>query len=80
MCSCPPHRERNDGLYRVITYLCAKMLDELVLAFFASIVFSCIVFFPLQLQGAWVVFWLVYFCTLSIGIGACASLADAPCL
>jgi len=26
-------------------------LDELLLAFFASIVFSCVVFFPLALKG-----------------------------
>ncbi len=24
-------RERNDGLYRTITYLCAKMLDEILI-------------------------------------------------
>lgn len=32
--------ERNDGLYRVITFLCAKMLEELGLALLCSIIFS----------------------------------------
>ena len=61
-------RERNDGLYRVITYLCAKMIEELGIAFIASIVFSNIVFWLVRFQGSWALFWLVYFCTLSLGI------------
>jgi hypothetical protein len=36
----------------VITYLCAKMVDELMLAFVASIIFSLIVFYPIKLQVA----------------------------
>ncbi len=67
----PARRERNDGLYRVITYLCAKLLDELMLNMLGSVVFSIIVFYGVRLQGAWVVFWLVYLLTLSVGIGAC---------
>ena len=46
------------------------MIDELVIAFLASLVFSCVVFFPLKLSGLWVLFWMTYYCTLSIGIGA----------
>ena len=61
-------RERSDGLYRVITYLCAKMLEELGIAFIVTLIFSNVVFWPLRLQGSWLLFWLVYFCTLSIGI------------
>jgi len=61
-------RERNDGMYRVITYLCAKMVDELVLAALATLVFSCLVFFPLKMGGLWVLWWLASFCTLAIGI------------
>lgn len=45
------------------------MLDELVIALAASLVFSCVVFFPLALKGTWVVFWLNYALTISIGIG-----------
>ena len=75
---CWPPRERNDGLYRVITYLCAKLLDELVLNMLGSILFSIIVFYGVRLQGAWVVFWLVYLLTLSVGIGACPPFS--PCI
>jgi len=46
-----------------------QMIDELVIAFLASLIFSCVVFFPLKLSGLWVLFWMTYYCTLSIGIG-----------
>ncbi|GAB4821435.1 hypothetical protein N2152v2_008481 [Parachlorella kessleri] len=61
-------RERNDGLYRVITYLCAKMLEELGLALLSSLVFSNLVFWLLALEGSYLLFWLVYLCSLAIGI------------
>lgn len=61
-------RERNDGLYLAITYLCAKMVDELLLAIVGTLIFSCVVYFPLKLGGLWVTWWLCYLCTLSIGI------------
>eukprot|EP00884_Botryococcus_braunii_P014587 jgi/Botrbrau1/23129/Bobra.0243s0059.1 len=60
--------ERNDGLYRPITYLTAKMTEELIIAFFNSLVFSCLVYFPTGLRGSFVMYWLVYFVTTSIGI------------
>ena len=53
-----------------------------MIAFFGSIVATCIVFFPLKLSGEWVFFWLTYYCTLCIGIGAdssCPALPDPPC-
>ena len=50
------------------------MLDELVIAFLGSLVSSCVVFFPLKLSGQWVYFWLTYYCTYCIGIGANTSL------
>ena len=46
------------------------MVDELTIAFLASLVFSCVIYFPLKLQGSWVLFWLTYYCTLCTGIGA----------
>ena len=61
-------RERNDGLYRVITYLCAKIIEELGIAFIASLIFSNIVFWPVKFHGEYVIFWLLYLCTLSTGI------------
>lgn len=61
-------RERNDGLYRVITYLVAKMLDELLLAGGVTLVVACMVWFGVGLQGSFAAFWLTYYITLCIGI------------
>ncbi len=47
-------RERADGLYRVITYLLAKMFDELVIAVFATAIVAAWTFYGIQLQGMWV--------------------------
>ena len=62
-------RERSDGLYKVITYLTAKLLEELTVGLIGSLIFSCVVFFPSKFQGQWLLFWLTYWCTMSIGIG-----------
>jgi ABC-type multidrug transport system ATPase subunit len=61
-------RERNDGLYRVITYLCAKTIEELGIAFAASLIFSNVVFWAVNFHGGYVIFWLLYLCTLATGI------------
>lgn len=61
-------RERADGLYRVFTYLAAKLVEELVLSIIITLIFSSYVFYGVQLKGAWVVFWLIYFIDLSVGI------------
>ncbi|EFN51572.1 hypothetical protein CHLNCDRAFT_140061 [Chlorella variabilis] len=61
-------RERNDGLYRVITYLVAKILEELGIALINSIVFANLVFWTVALKGSFAIFWLIYFVTLSTGI------------
>lgn len=61
-------RERNDGLYNVFSYLLYKICEELGVAFFSSIIFSNVVFWPIKLQGDWVLFWLVYYATLGCGI------------
>ncbi len=61
-------RERNDGLYRVITYLCAKTIEELGIAIIASVIFSNIVFWPVKFHGQYVIFWLSYLVTLATGI------------
>jgi len=51
-------RERNDGLYRVITYLIAKMIDELVLAVVGTLGVSLFVWFGVGLVGSFANFWL----------------------
>ncbi|CAL8464409.1 g3944 [Coccomyxa elongata] len=62
------YRERSDGLYMPLTYLVAKVLEEVIVALVQSLVMSCIVFFPLELSGSWVLFWLTYFITTVVGI------------
>jgi hypothetical protein len=41
-------RERADGLYSVASYLFAKLLEEVVLAAFVSLIFSSFVFFAVK--------------------------------
>jgi hypothetical protein len=43
-------RERNDGLYRPITYLLAKLFDELFITVFASLIFACAVWFLVRVR------------------------------
>ena len=57
--------------------LCVPRCAELLLAAVGTLVFSCVVYFPLKLGGLWVTWWLCYFCTLSIGIGALPAMR--PC-
>ncbi|KAK9904972.1 hypothetical protein WJX75_006687 [Coccomyxa subellipsoidea] len=62
------YRERSDGLYKAVTYLVAKLLEEVIVALVQSLIMSCIVFFPLELAGSWALFWYTYFQTTVIGI------------
>ena len=61
-------RERADGLYSVASYLFAKLLEEVVLAGFVSVVFSAFVFFAVKYSGSFAVFWIIYYITLINGI------------
>eukprot|EP01024_Parvocaulis_polyphysoides_P058991 TRINITY_DN6370_c0_g1_i6.p1 TRINITY_DN6370_c0_g1~~TRINITY_DN6370_c0_g1_i6.p1 ORF type:complete len:630 (+),score=106.23 TRINITY_DN6370_c0_g1_i6:31-1920(+) len=61
-------RERSDGLYRSITYLVYKMTEELTVGLIASLLFALVVFFVVDLQGSFFIFWVVYFVSLSVGI------------
>lgn len=63
-------RERNDGLYRSITYLCFKIVSELLIATLVSVVICCWTWFAVGYRGSFLVFWLTYLLTLSVGIGA----------
>ena len=56
-------------MYRSITYLTAKMTEELVAAVLSSLIFSCLVFFPVKLGGSFALFFCVYYLTTCIGIG-----------
>ena len=61
-------RERADGLYRPMTYVVAKMFDELLLLFFVTLVIAAAVFYTVNLSGSFVLFWLVYYVTLANGV------------
>ena len=60
-------------MYRPITYLTAKITEELIMAAFSSLFFCCLTFFALELPGSFLLYFLVYYLTTCIGIGA-------PCL
>ena len=51
-----------------ITYLLAKLFDELLLQVCTSIVLSACAFYAIGLHGSFALFWLVYLLTLAIGI------------
>jgi ABC-type multidrug transport system ATPase subunit len=70
-------RERADGLYRPVTYLLSKMIEELVIAFFNTLVFGAVVFFPCKLAGSFPHFWAVYFTTTATGIALGYAIASA---
>ena len=46
------------------------MLEELSISLVNSLIFSAMVFFPLHLTGDFILFWLIFLTTTSIGIGA----------
>lgn len=62
-------RERHDGLYRPVTYLIFKMVDELSLNFLVGLGSTAISFYGVQLRGSFVYFWLNCMTTLSNGVG-----------
>ncbi len=67
-------RERSDGLYNTITYLLSKMAEELLVILFVSLTVSLCIFYAVGFHGQWILFWLVYLVTISIGMG------EAVCL
>jgi hypothetical protein len=52
-------------------------VEELGIALLNSIAFANLVFWTLQLQGSFALFWLTYFVTLSTGIGELPGLQTA---
>lgn len=61
-------RERADGLYLPITYLIARMLDELIINTFATACISAFVFYGIDLQGSYVCFWMAFYVAVCTGI------------
>lgn len=68
-------RERNDGLYRPLTYLVFKLLDELLMMGPVTAGTSAAVFYACKLQGSWLLFWLVHYATLANGTGGNRAIA-----
>ena len=64
-------RERSDGLYRTISYLLSKMAKELLVILCVSLVNSACIFYAVGFRGDYVLFWLAYLITMSVGMGAC---------
>ena len=50
-------RERADGLYYAITYLLAKLLDELMVATLASLPLCAASFYAIDFQNSFALFW-----------------------
>lgn len=70
MSRCECCRERADGLFTPFCYLASKLVGELTIAFCNCVVFGALVFYLVNLDGSYPLFFLVNFCTTSIGIGA----------
>lgn len=62
-------REQSDGLYRTMTYLMFKILEEVALTTVTSVGFSLLVFYTVRLQGSFFIVWLVFLLTQLVGIG-----------
>lgn len=71
-------REQSDGLYRVITYLAFKVLEEVVLAVASSVVFSLLVYYLVRLQGSFFPVWIVFLVTQLVGVGELSDLLACP--
>jgi hypothetical protein len=61
-------REKNDGLYRPVTYLVQKLLVEILVVALVSIPASALVFFVCSLRGSYVIFWLIFMLTSCAGL------------
>jgi len=62
------YRELADGCYSPLVYYLSKFIEEAFLCIFTSLLFSCIVFFGVQLQGSFWTFASVYYLTTMNGI------------
>ncbi|KAG1653791.1 hypothetical protein FOA52_007815 [Chlamydomonas sp. UWO 241] len=61
-------RERADGLYLVVAYLIAKQFDEIAISAVAALPISAIMFYGVQLQGEFLLFYVSYVTALAVGI------------
>ena len=59
-----------------MSYLLAKMVEELVVIVFVSVAVSACIFYLVGFHGQYILFWLVYLVTISIGMGDSLSLSS----
>lgn len=69
-------RERNDGMYRAITYLAYLMIEEIVVAVPVTLSVCAIMWFGLQLAGSFLVwyisFLLMYIAGIAVSYALCS--------
>eukprot|EP00890_Picochlorum_soloecismus_P003061 jgi/Picsp_1/3756/NSC_06591-R1_abc family transporter: multidrug len=61
-------RERNDGLYRSITFLLYLITEEAIIAVPVTMAINTIMWFGLKLSGSWVLWWTSFLVTYIAGI------------
>jgi ATP-binding cassette subfamily G (WHITE) protein 2 len=69
-------RERADGCYSPGAYAFYKLLEEILPQIPAGLIYSALVFYLVELQGSFLVFWLVYLVSTANSI-ACTLLVSA---
>lgn len=55
------------------------MVEELVVILFVSLVVSACIFYAVGFHGEYILFWLVYLVTISIGMGMPTHCPCLPC-
>ena len=63
------YRERSDGLYHTLTYITAKVAEEMVIAFLGSLIFSNWIWWSTEFRGSYALFLLVHYACTCTGIG-----------
>lgn len=61
-------RERNDGLYRSITFLLYLITEETLIAVPVTMAINTIMWFGLKLSGSWILWWTSFLVTYIAGI------------
>ncbi len=56
-------------MYLAVTYLLAKLVEELVINSIASLGVSAMLFYAVRLQGSFGLIYVTYLVTVSVGIG-----------
>ena len=63
-------RERNDGLFRAITFLMYLMCEECLIAVPVSLIVCTAMWFGVGLAGSWVMWWISFYISFTVGIAS----------